>query len=363
MRKKLTSGLLILGLTVTAGCGKEDLAMDPTAVKISEEAAGEDSPGGTASGEGSGEKGPQRLDGLEEPSSADSGAEEGFRLEDLSDWTFYFSSGVGAWFTDLQIDDDGTFRGHYQDADMGDVGEDYPNGTLYLCDFTGRFEDLEKVDAFTYKMRLASISLEEEEGKEEIVDGVRQIYSVAYGLEGGEEFRVFLPGSKVSDLPEEYVGWVGVQYGLGEGEDAQLPFYGIFNVSTGDGFSSAEYREQSLSEEIAREISLAEEQAARLEAKLQEASTQQEMNEAAAELYKTWDDALNSVWKLLEAELDDASMEALRTEEREWIARRDAEVEAAGQENEGGSIQEMVKASAAADLTKVRVYELAEYAK
>lgn len=56
-------------------------------------------------------------------------------------------------------------------------------------------------------------------------------------------------------------------------------------------------------------------------------------------------------------------MESLRKEEREWIAAKDAEVQAAGQECEGGSIQPSVEAATAADLTKARVYELAEYAK
>ena len=53
----------------------------------------------------------------------------------------------------------------------------------------------------------------------------------------------------------------------------------------------------------------------------------------------------------------------MRKEEKEWIAFKDAEVQAAGQECEGGSIQPSVEASRAADLTKARVYELAEYAK
>ena len=88
-----------------------------------------------------------------------------------------------------------------------------------------------------------------------------------------------------------------------------------------------------------------------------------DMNITAAEIYQMWDDTLNIVWGLLEANLSEADMEVLRKEEREWIAFKDAEVQAAGQECEGGSIQPSVEASRAADLTKARVYELAEYAK
>lgn len=110
------------------------------------------------------------------------------------------------------------------------------------------------------------------------------------------------------------------------------------------------------------EISYAEERAALIEATLQSASSQGDMNVLAAELFLTWDDTLNIVWKLLESELDAATMEALRTEEREWIAVKDAEVKAAGQEFEGGSLQPMTESLKAAELTKERVYELAEYA-
>ncbi|MDE7334122.1 MAG: lysozyme inhibitor LprI family protein [Lachnospiraceae bacterium] len=117
----------------------------------------------------------------------------------------------------------------------------------------------------------------------------------------------------------------------------------------------------NFSDEIATEISYAEEQEKEIEKKQEEAITQLEMNLTAAEMYQLWDNTLNIVWGLLEANLNEADMEVLRKEEREWIAFKDAEVQAAGQECEGGSIQPSVEATTAADLTKARVYELAEY--
>ena len=119
----------------------------------------------------------------------------------------------------------------------------------------------------------------------------------------------------------------------------------------------------SLSDEIAAEISYAEEREKEISEKQKAADTQMDMNITAAEMYQMWDDTLNIVWGLLEANLNEMDMEVLRKEEKEWIAFKDAEVQAAGQECEGGSIQPSVEASRAADLTKARVYELAEYAK
>lgn len=123
---------------------------------------------------------------------------------------------------------------------------------------------------------------------------------------------------------------------------------------------------QSLSERIAAEISDAEEQEKEVDKKIEkmqeEAVTQTEMNETAEEMYRLWDDTLNTVWGLLEESLGEADMEALRQEEREWIASKEEEVQAAGMENGGGSLQPLLEAMKGAELTKDRVYELAEYA-
>lgn len=118
----------------------------------------------------------------------------------------------------------------------------------------------------------------------------------------------------------------------------------------------------SLSDEIAVEIFYTEEQEKVVEKKQQEADTQPEMNETAKEMYQLWDDTLNAVWKLLEANLSESDMEVLRKEKNEWIVSKEAEVQAAGQENEGGSLQPLLEAATAAELTKARVYELAKYA-
>lgn len=123
--------------------------------------------------------------------------------------------------------------------------------------------------------------------------------------------------------------------------------------------------QQSLSERIAMEISYAEEREKEVEKEIEkmqeEAVTQTEMNETAKEMYQLWDDTLNAVWRLLEENLNEDDMEVLRKEERAWIASKDAEVQAVGLENGGGSLQPLLEAMKAAELTKTRVYELAEY--
>ncbi len=177
----------------------------------------------------------------------------------------------------------------------------------------------------------------------------------------GEEFYLYLPGSKLADLPQAYRDWVGY-HNLEAVQEEELSFYGLYNVNGELGFSSSVYEEQSLSERIAMEISFAEELEMDRDSRIQNADTQQEMNQIAAEGYQKWDETLNIVWKLLEANLSEEEMEALRIEEKEWIASKDAEVRAAGLENEGGSLQPLLEATKAEELTKARVYELAKYA-
>lgn len=378
MKKRIMLLLAVLTLLLTTGCGKteEDTAHIPTTAEIEEDESKviqieDDFSGDLTAGNPSREV-PSRKDPSEEeqqspegPAHSEAAAEQesaqgGFQFSDLSDRVFYFSSGAGGWFTELRIKANGTFEGHYQDSDMGDTGDNYPNGTIYSCDFSGTFDQPEKVDDLTYKMKLSRISFEQEPEKEEIIDGVRYIYSAAYGLDG-EDFYLYLPGSRVADLPQAFLQWVGY-YNPEPVQEEKLSFYGLYNVQGELGFSSNVYVEQSLSERIAMEISFAEEQDKEVEKKQKEATTQMEMNETAREWYQLWNDTLNVVWKLLEANLSEAEMEALRKEERAWIASKDAQVQAAGQENEGGSIQPLIEFTTAAELTRARVYELAKYA-
>ena len=65
--------------------------------------------------------------------------EETIQFSELSKYEFVFSSGVGAWQTMLNINEDGSFQGLYSDSDMGDTGEGYPNGIIYSSKFEGEF--------------------------------------------------------------------------------------------------------------------------------------------------------------------------------------------------------------------------------
>ena len=56
-------------------------------------------------------------------------------------------------------------------------------------------------------------------------------------------------------------------------------------------------------------------------------------------------------------------MEALTKEERAWVQEKEKQVKDAGSEWEGGSGQPLAENTEAANLTRKRVYVLAEYLK
>ena len=154
-------------------------------------------------------------------------------LEDIPE--LYFSSGVGGWGTSLTINADGTFVGKYTDSDMGITGSGYTNGTCYISTFSGKFTDVEKVDEYTYSMRLESIETEEVVGEEWIEDGVKYIGAEPYGLESGEEFYLYLPGTQVENLSEDFISWA--MFDLYEEPIETMPGYGLYNVEMGYGFT------------------------------------------------------------------------------------------------------------------------------
>lgn len=124
---------------------------------------------------------------------------------------FSFLSGAGGWSTALYLNGggiyDGSFTGQYHDSDMGSVGEDYPNGTVYYCNFTGKFTQPEKLDEFVYSVKLEDLTYDPPEA-ESIEDGVRYVTAGPYGLENVEELRIYFPGYPIENIPEEDRFWL-----------------------------------------------------------------------------------------------------------------------------------------------------------
>ena len=147
---------------------------------------------------------------------------------------FVFSSGAGGWSTQLTLQPDGTFTGRYEDMDLGDMGEKNPNGTVYLCDFSGSFSQPGKVDDHSWTMILEYLSTQKEPGEVTYEDGIKYVSAGPNGLEQVQEVWLYLPGAETEDLPEEFLSWTASAF-AGEVPD-ELPFYGLYNVNEETGF-------------------------------------------------------------------------------------------------------------------------------
>lgn len=287
--------------------------------------------------------------------------ENDFSYADMSDIAFSFLSGAGGWSTDLTINADGSFSGTYHDSDF-DVAEDGTSrGLMYLCVFEGQFGELEKVDDLTYKTTITSLTYANKVGEEEIIDDVRYVYSEAYGLDDHKDIYFYLKGSKIDDLPEDFVNWIRFNiYDYDTEEYAtELPFIGMYNENAGEGFSSYKF-----SDNYAQRINNLKDASDSMKKEMQETEmTQTEMNKKSEEIAKMWDELLNEMWGTLKNTLPEDEMEQLTIEEREWIASKEDELEKISKEYEGGSILPMTYNLKLAELTEARVYELLEYFK
>ena len=140
-------------------------------------------------------------------------------------------------------------------------------------------------------------------------------------------------------------------------KETSLPFYGIYNVNSEQGFSSYD-----IIDDLAQSLVYREEEVAALENSIMNDPnlTQADLNENSYRMYQIWDMTLNEIWGILKRNLNADDMATLTKAQLDWIAMKEASMKEAGAEVEGGSMYGMVVNQRGAELTKERVYELME---
>lgn len=148
--------------------------------------------------------------------------------------TFTFTSGAGGWATTIDLYTSGEFTGSYQDSNMGDTGDGYPKGTVYICNFYGKFTEPKKADDHTYAMNLEKLVPDQPAGVTYYQDGIRYITADPYGFDKAKGMLVFLDGAPKDKLPQGFIDWT-----IGWGDvfpGGVLDGYGIYNVEGQMGF-------------------------------------------------------------------------------------------------------------------------------
>ena len=112
---------------------------------------------------------------------------------------------TGGWSTQMKISKDGNIIGKYRDTNWWYTGPSHPKGQIFISDFTGKFNNLVKVNDYEYKMTLTNLNYAKA-GETKFVNGVKIDTSVPRGIADekspGKEFNLYLPGRPVKDLPE-----------------------------------------------------------------------------------------------------------------------------------------------------------------
>jgi len=169
--------------------------------------------------------------------------ETSFSFSDLSGYTFDFSSGAGAWRTNLVVYADGTFAGVYSDWNAGSVGvtDDGTewNSEYYWCCFNGKFSNLKQIDDTTWSAEVEYLEQDVQAGNENVWGNVLYTCYSPYGLDDVGTVLFYLPGAKVIDLPEEFVNWAHYAGATESDPDVELDSYGLYNVNGEQGFSSS----------------------------------------------------------------------------------------------------------------------------
>ena len=280
----------------------------------------------------------------------------GFTFQDLSTRQFYFDSGAGAWREWFTIEKDGYLTGHFSDSNMGENGEGYPDGTFYCCSYSGHFTDLIKVGEYIYEMKLTDISYKEEPGTEEIIDGVKNVYTDAYFMGANDTFRIYLPGMPLAEMSEALYMWVK-DYNQSESEltmiviadeKKELAAYSVnrFTPSEDAQMTYNTYKESFdyYTEKLTNE-----------------AKTTLDMAIYSGKMYELSDECLNYLWNLIRYNVPQDRYSELLEEQRAWIKEKEEIGKEIADVYEGGSLAGVSVNDALAQLTMERCAKLLEY--
>ena len=133
---------------------------------------------------------------------------DGVNLFSILPKNFEYSSGAGGWLTHLNIYEDGSFDGYYRDYNLGENDKEYPNGTCYICDFSGSFSSPQKVSDYVYSVSVRRLDYPKDVGTEWVEDGMRYIQAEPYGLDKTREYFIYLPGCPYSVFTQEQLIYI-----------------------------------------------------------------------------------------------------------------------------------------------------------
>lgn len=360
MKKRVlaVTAAVCLSIALTA-CGKEPENTVKEAELLSENVQPDETLDATADdtkklSSDEGEATPEETENNKEETAPEVEPEEGLTFADLCTKRFNFSSGVGAWNEEFTIEKDGYFTGNFHDINMGDTGDGYPDGTFNGCSYSGHFADITKVGEYVYEMKQVDISYKDEPGTEEILDGMKYVNTEAYFMASGDTFRIYLPGTPLSEVSEEIYWWIR-DYNKSESE-----LTGIVIVNEEEGLAAVSVNRFTPAEDAQTTYDSYMQSFEYWADKLaNEAQTTLDMTIYSEKMYEAGDDCLNELWKLIRYNVPEDRYAELLKEQQAWITEKEEKGKKAAEV--GGSLAKVDANMILAQLTMERCAKLVEY--
>lgn len=277
-----------------------------------------------------------------------------FAWKDVEGLCFRCSGLNGDYPTWLYVSSDGSFSGGYKELYLENTGEDYPDGTIYLCNFDGKFVEPKKINVYTYSLEVSTMTYEEHIGSHIKKDDLYYYYVWPAGLYDLEELVLYTPGAPLRELPVAFLESVGYQ-ALSLEKDATLPFYAIYNVKEEKGFCSF-----YLMEEVWEVIHDTDGFELEYEDKIaSDTVTDAECLEYSKAIWEQWELALDYLIHTLNMQLGGKEIVILKEQNEEWIMARAQEVEEyINTSYANNPLEAMYTNLKMAEITRERVYEL-----
>ena len=115
-------------------------------------------------------------------------------LRGLDSAGFSYSTGAGAWYTDLTIYADGTFEGKFHDWDgLGPIENE---DVIYECNYTGHFSEIRKLSDYTYSLTVGELTLDKPQGTMYSENGTTHVTEMPAGIKSGDTFTLYQPGMR-----------------------------------------------------------------------------------------------------------------------------------------------------------------------
>ena len=138
------------------------------------------------------------------------------------------SSGAGGWRTQITLKEDGTFVGDYYDSEMGMSHTDY-DYTVNICEFSGKYEIIEKIDDYSYTFKFTEVQSEKDEGEQWIEDRIRYVSSGHWGVSVDQEYILYTDKTPIEKVSENLLVWWPYKYNYEEENIKTLMCYGLYN--------------------------------------------------------------------------------------------------------------------------------------